>query len=104
TCPYIQFYDRIRSSGTIVQSPTNPRVLPIDDHGVCLFHSKEVDWKRQNDFKARFFELVKLLDAHDAERYYDFTEFVFLGGDHANEGNKEPLLRITGTTFKKQTY
>jgi hypothetical protein len=78
------------------------RVLPVDDRGACLFHSQEVAWKRQNDFHARFLQLVQLLDEHDTERYYDFAEFVFVGNDVS--GAEEHLLRITDTIFRKQAY
>jgi hypothetical protein len=77
----------------------------MDDLGLCIFHSRELAWKRANDFKGKFLQLVQLLDEHDAERYYDFAEFVFPGGDvREKHGTEEYFLRVTDTTFRKQAY
>src|SRR5215213_2294950 len=103
-CPYVQFYDRIRLK-ELPPTACGATVFPVDDHGKCVFHSQDLDWKRQNDFTGKFLQLVQLLDMHDAERYYDFTEFVFLGNDfRTKDGFGENTLRITNTTFRKQAY
>jgi hypothetical protein len=79
--------------------------LLIDERGACIFHSQEFAWKRQNDFMSKFFQLVQLLDKHDAERYYDFTEFVFLGTDRVPKKDAEEyVLRIEDAIFEKQAY
>jgi uncharacterized protein YjbI with pentapeptide repeats len=81
------------------------QTLPIDDRGVCIFHSRDLSWKRQNDLKGMFLQLVRLHDLYDAERYYDFREFVFLGSDVRTEvGIEKHILRITDVIFQKQVY
>jgi uncharacterized protein YjbI with pentapeptide repeats len=104
-CPYSQFYDRVRLSGTRATEGDAVPLLSLDDRGACIFHSRELAWKRQNDFKGKFLQLVQLLDEHDAERYYDFAEFVFLGSDlREKRGAEEYFLLITDVIFRKQAY
>lgn len=104
-CPYSQLYDRVRST-----SPQPPEIgavpfLPVDDRGACIFHSQELAWKRQNDFTSKFLQLVRLLDDHDAETYYDFTEFVFPGSELITKsGAQQYLLRISDVIFRKHAY
>jgi uncharacterized protein YjbI with pentapeptide repeats len=104
-CPYVQLYDRVRSIGAQAAEVSAAQLLPVDDRGACIFHSQQLAWKRENDFTGKFLQLVQLLDEHDAERYYDFAEFVFLGSDLiVKSGNEEYLLRITDTIFRKEAY
>jgi hypothetical protein len=104
-CPHPKFYDRVLSKASAELDGEAAPVLPIDDHGICIFHSRELAWKRKNDFTGKFLQLVKLLDVHDAERFYDFTEFVFLGSAYRTKsGAAERLLRIVDTNFRKQAY
>jgi hypothetical protein len=104
-CPHSQLYDRVRST-----SPQPPEVddslfLPVDDRGACIFHSQNLAWKRENDFTGKFLQLVRLLDEHDAESYYDFTEFVFPGSDLVTKnGAQQYLLRISDVIFPKHAY
>ena len=79
-CHYPQFYERARST-----APSGPErsalALPMDDSGSCLFHSQQIAWKRQQDFRRKFLELVQLLEAEADGRDFDFAEFVFVGSD-----------------------
>jgi uncharacterized protein YjbI with pentapeptide repeats len=104
-CPYSQLYDRVRST---ISQPSEIGVvpfLPVDDRGACIFHSQDLAWKRQNDFTSKFLQLVRLLDDHDAETYYDFTEFVFPGSDLITKsGAQQYLLRISDVIFRKHAY
>lgn len=98
-CPYPEFYENVRSAASGAPS------LPIDNKGACLFHSRDVEWKRKNDFAGRFLELVRLLDAHGTGRSYNFSEFVFVGGEPGTgSGSEEHTLLIDGMTFRKQAY
>src|SRR5829696_600170 len=63
-CPHSLLYDRLRSTNLSPEIEAAP-FLPVDDHGACIFHSKEIAWKRQNDFTGKFLQLVQLLDEHD---------------------------------------
>ena len=81
-CPYPALYERLSqsvvSTGTSVSAI---HLLPIDSDGACLFHSKNLVWKRENDFAERFLHLVALLEADEASKCHDFTEFTFIGSD-----------------------
>ncbi len=104
-CPYSQFYDRVRSTGPRLTKVDAGPFLPFDNRGACIFHSRELAWKRQNDFKGQFLQLVQLLDEHDTERYYDFAEFVFVGSALRNKrGTEEYYFSLTDTIFRKQAY
>lgn len=79
-CPYTQMYrvwaKDIKAKGKPMDAGLQ---LPLDKNGVCLFHSNDFDWKRENKFLQRFLQLVRLLDEYDSKTYYDFAEFVFVG-------------------------
>src|SRR5215207_3582299 len=91
-CPYPEFYDKARSPET-GPAPT----LPMDDRGACIFHSQEIAWKRKNDFKGKFLQLVQLLDADGAGRDYDFAEFIFVGTEPGTKnGSEEHVLHLSG--------
>lgn len=94
-CPYPEFYEKTR-----VAAANAPVLgLPVDDRGECIFHSREVAWKRDHDFEGHFLQLVRLLIAETGAKYYDFAEFVFVGG-----GAGPHTLHIADTVFPRQTY
>jgi len=94
-CLYPDFYERARLSTPNMPVPA----LPIDDRGECIFHSREVAWKRDQDFESHFLQLVQMLIAETEAKYYDFAEFVFVGG-----GSGPHKLHIADTVFLKQAY
>lgn len=98
-CPYPEFYEKARSTAA---SGTVP-ALPVDDRGDCIFHSREVAWKRDNDFEGHFLQLVGLLVADTAAKYYDFAEFVFVGGG-ATGSSGPHKVHIADTVFLQQAY
>ena len=53
--------------------------LPMDKHGRCIFHSNELEWKRENNFTQKIIDLINILDACNDIDEYDFAEFVFVG-------------------------
>jgi hypothetical protein len=98
-CPYPEFY------GTVAAAGGEPVALPMDVHGACLFHSRELEWKRANDLPGAFLRLVGLLDEHGTERHYDFAEFAFVGTETpTKDGGTEHLLHIADTVFVKQAH
>ncbi|MGZ8394857.1 MAG: pentapeptide repeat-containing protein, partial [Nitrospira sp.] len=104
-CPYPEFYEKIGSAALIAHEVEPTPMLPMDDRGTCIFHSQDVAWKRENDFKGKFLELVRLLNADVNAKYFDFAEFVFVGNEtRAKGGSEEHVLRISDTTFRRQTY
>lgn len=53
--------------------------LPVDTNGVCLFHSSDIEWKRNNNFVER---LTALIDwaGHDVDMEdISFDDFVLVG-------------------------
>jgi uncharacterized protein YjbI with pentapeptide repeats len=76
----------------------------MDGRGACIFHSRDVAWKRANDFKGRFLQLVQLLDADGEQKDYDFAEFVFVGNEAGTKSGPGPILRIADTTFRRQAF
>lgn len=103
-CPYPAFYERTRST-TETSQASPKRELLIDDHGLCIFHSQDLAWKRKSQFESEFLQLLKLLDGDGAYTAYDFSEFVFVGNDVTpTSGHKEPVFRLVDVTLQKQAY
>lgn len=100
-CPHPEIYDRARAARS-ENADGPPIVLPCDEQGVCIFHSRDVGWKSKNDFPGRFLELVRLLGEDDAVTYFDFAEFVFVG--RGGEGADAHPLEIDGEVFAKKSY
>lgn len=104
TCPYPELY-RAFAAGGSGENGEGEIALPMDEAGVCLFHSKDVAWKRANDLPGAFLRLNTLLERHGTERYYDFAEFVLVGASPAgDEGGADVELRIADITFQKQVH
>lgn len=94
-CPYPEVYEKARSTA----ANATVLALPVDDRGECIFHSREVAWKRDHDFEGHLLQLVRLLVAETEENYYDFAEFVFVGGCSGPD-----MLKIANTVFPQQAY
>jgi hypothetical protein len=104
-CPYPACYEKARSTALSTPETGLAPVLPVDDRGTCIFHSQDIAWKRKNDFKGQFLQLVRLLDADAAEKYYDFAEFVFVGNEVSTKNDVAHYgLHIADTTFQKEAY
>lgn len=105
-CPYPEFYEKARSTeSSVPDGEPLASTLPMDDGGACIFHSQEIAWKRKNDFKGKFLQLVQLLDAAGEGREYDFVEFVFVGSElRTKSGTEEHILDIGETVFRKEAH
>ncbi len=95
-CPYPGFYQRVCAEAAAGEPAP---ALPVDLAGECIFHSRDVAWKRANDFEGHFLRLIRLLGADSGAKHYDFAEFVFLGG-----ASDPPMLRIANTVFPRKAY
>lgn len=94
-CPYPDLHENVRLTGA--NAPMQP--LAVDAQGKCIFHSRDVAWKRDHDFGGHFLRLVQLLNAETAAKYYDFVEFVFVGDDV-----EAHTLYIGDTIFLQKAY
>lgn len=104
TCPYPKFYEMAQATATTAELSCT-LALPVDDRGACIFHSKDIAWKRENEFTTRFLELVQLLNADNMVKHYDFVEFVFVGQKLGSKERAEhATLRIFDVIFKKQAF
>ncbi len=102
-CPYTEMYPvwakDIKNKGKPVDAGLE---LPLDQNGECLFHSKNLDWKRANKFLQRFLQLVRLLDEYDGKDYYDFAEFVFVGApSEVRKKGSSYALDLSKVVFSK---
>jgi len=59
--------------------------LPIDEDGFCIFHSNNIEWKRENNFVRMFFDLVNLLNQTEP--------------DHKNKHGQLLRLNFAGFVF-----
>ncbi len=94
-CPYPEFFEKARSVAAMTSVPA----LPVDDQGECIFHSRQVAWKRDHDFEGQFLQLVQLLIAEPGAKHYDFAEFVFVAN-----GSGPHMFHITDTVFLQKAY
>lgn len=98
-CSYPEIFEQIKSDDDI-----HPE-LPLDKNGICIFHSPDIEWKRQNNFKEYFLTLLQMLETCGSENFYDFSEIMFIGNEVRKKPKPEHLaLRFAGMTFKKQAY
>lgn len=52
--------------------------IPIDGNGSCIFHSQDVEWKKENNFIYFLFCLFEYLNAHYYEEY-TLVDCLFVG-------------------------
>jgi hypothetical protein len=83
-CLYPAFY-----AGYGARFP-DTKVLPIDKEGYCIFHSRDKNWKKQNDFAGKFHELLNVSialakDPNPPKWNFNFAGFYFCD-------DKDPLL------------
>ncbi len=101
-CPYPELYARAAAMARTGTGASEEPVLPMDSQGTCIFHSQDMDWKRENGFGRSFRRLVELLN--QAEQDHDFAAFVF-GGDEVRprSGAEVQVLHIRDTVFRRET-
>ncbi len=72
--------------------------VPVDDEGKCLFHSNNLEWKRQQQCGERFLDLLRTVANDEALEYIDFREFIITGGYFA-----EKEIALLENTFADDT-
>ena len=67
-------------SGKDVQCDLNTHIeLPLDEKSLCIFHSNDILWKKENDLKSYLTELFKYI--YDNKINFGFYNFIFTGED-----------------------
>ncbi|MCD8176246.1 MAG: hypothetical protein LUE98_01975 [Tannerellaceae bacterium] len=95
TCEWDKFYENIYEN-TLIKEISYPD-LPHDKEGVCLFHSKDIDWKRKNHFVERLTELVYLLnnDSNPEENGdIALVDFIMVGNQKLEEAYPKHAYKI----------
>lgn len=79
-------------------------LLPIDDEGYCLFHSKKWEWKKQKKFEYRVKQLLEVLLQDSAIKAIDFRDFQFIPAQKEtiiwSELTTTKTLNLSGSGFK----
>lgn len=78
--------------------------LPHDEARLCIFHSRDADWKRRNGFTRHFEELLEQLATDESVKAFDFAEFVFVADEDGAESAQPATFRIAATTLAKRCY
>lgn len=100
-CPYSKVYKELSTKEGF--STLN---LPIDNEGLCIFHSRDIEWKIEHDFINQLFNLIEILKI-SGQKIFNFMDFVFVvGGNDIIEikdiDNKKTSLDFTGAIFKSR--
>ncbi len=101
-CPYPDLFKSMLSVGQGESLPSSISKLPIDQEGICLFHSQAIQWKRDNNFTDYFFKAMRWLETDDSSKSFDFSEFTIIGPDPTH--TTEPTVatfRLADITFRK---
>lgn len=104
-CPYPAIYENLNSALPRGSADGRAPLLPIDGDGSCIFHSKDLEWKRANDFKMHFQKLLEILEADEMIRDYDFAEFQFVGDTRGSSPSApQHVFNIADSVCKQQAY
>ncbi|RTZ23110.1 hypothetical protein EKN09_10705, partial [Vibrio penaeicida] len=103
-CPYPTIYENLKSAIHGDSTGGHAPLLPIDEHGNCIFHSKDLNWKRVNNFKKHFMDLLEIIGADETIRDYDFSEFHFVGDNLDELSSPQYIFDITDSVYRKQAY
>lgn len=86
--------------------------LPVDENGLCLFHSSDIEWKRQNKFAERLATLITCVDNDEDMEDISFDDFILVGNDTLDretwekhdyklDSPNEHILYLHGATCRK---
>jgi len=84
-CIYPKFYEDLKKINlSDIDLP-----LPIDEDGYCIFHSSNIEWKKDNNFTKYFLDLLRILNQQAIKRKenkesrgtFDFSGFKFVWDD-----------------------
>ncbi len=103
TCTCAELYEKTDDSNYDNPDVTSESPLPIDESGLCIFHSENVSWKRENGFVDKFLKLTSIIDDVDSLSAYDFSEFRFVGNEFMTKNESGfYTLNLKEVTFSKE--
>ena len=99
SCPFPNYWNQALSLGGKLEE-----ALPLDERGICLFHSHDIDWKKKHNILPQFKVLIDLLNQSDFNRF-DFTEIILVPDKNHQEvdTNGETIISLKNTIIKKPT-
>ena len=77
--------------------------LPLDNQGVCIFHSTDIEWKRENYFFERFIDICFYLNNSSSETEIRFNDVQFVGikpNDTLDDTGK-PYIELSNLIINK---
>ena len=73
--------------------------IPVDIHGHCLFHSRDIQWKLNHHFYSRFLQLLNILSelaihatVADQELVVNMRECCFVGNAETGDCQGSPIV------------
>jgi len=92
SCKLDEFFSQMRLKG--VGSPDKLLYLPHDAIGECIFHSQDLEWKRENNFMDWLKKLIFLSDKYDDENdEIELDEVIFVGNSLLEEQEFKHKIR-----------
>ena len=85
--------------------PSEERTLciPIDETGICIFHSDNIKWKKENNFKNHLEDLINYIKDYNLRKSknvtFDFSEFSFVG-----DSQNKDAITISNIEFNKSLF
>lgn len=77
-CGWESYYNKHIASGRNNAANSG---LPVDENGLCLFHSSDIEWKRQNKYAERLAALITCVDNDEDMEDISFDDFILVGND-----------------------
>ena len=82
------------------------RSFPIDSSDCCIFHSTDIEWKKENNFSKWFLKFFNKIRKDSGVDSYDFRKFIFVpkaGEERLNVFN-EKMIDFRKFVFDKETF
>lgn len=96
-----QYSKTVRGQANSCQYNTIIVDLPLDDEGLCLFHSSNLQWKESYNFQDYFFEAIKMI-ANDEKLKFIFIDFIFPNDITLNNIAFNKVVDFSSSVFHKK--
>lgn len=92
SCKWDDFFLQMRLKETGI--PNNKLCLPHDSTGECIFHSCDLEWKRENNFTDWLNKLIFFLDNYDNENdEIILDDVIFVGNSLLEKQDSKHTIR-----------